>query len=303
MILSGSELCGRWIASSLICIAVWQLGLGSPSPAAEVSETAKKAKAILEQRCYACHGEAGSADGGINFVLDRSRLVKRKKVVPGKSAESPLFRQVKTGSMPKDAEPLSKDELEVLKTWIDSGADDFNPPPKNAVKVTQETPLEVGTKLKVKWGRSRNDATGVSLPENGGVEIKGEGWSTAEVVAPECFVIDKAVLAKLEANAKKTTTSDNPTKPDDKPITSTEDTGKFKLVLAAPGAKKIAVIKLVMEITGLDLSDAKELVDSTPFEIKGNLSKADAKKWQKKLKDAGASAEIEAAKTDAEKEK
>ncbi len=35
-----------------------------------------------------------------------------------------------------------------------------------------------------------------------------------------------------------------------------------------------------MEITGLDLTDAKELVDSTPFEIKGNLSKTDAEKWQ-----------------------
>ena len=70
-----------------------------------------------------------------------------------------------------------------------------------------------------------------------------------------------------------------------------------------PGTKKVAVIKLVMEITGLDLTDAKELVDSTPFEIKDNLSKADAEKWQKKLNDAGASAEIEAAKADAEKEK
>ena len=175
--------------------------------------------------------------------------------------------------------------------------------PKNAVKVTQETPLEAGTKLKVEWARTWSDATVVSLPENGGVEIKWEGWSTVEVVARECFIIDKAVLAKLEANAKKTTKSDKPTMPDDKPTTSEESTGKFKLVLAAPGTKKIAVIKLVMEITGLDLTDAKELVDSTPFEIKGNLSKADAEKWQKKLTDAGASAEIEAAKADAEKEK
>ena len=84
--------------------------------AAERSEVAQKAKAILSQKCYSCHGEAGSADGGINFMLDRERLVKRKKLVPGKSDDSLIFRQVKAGTMPKGDEPLTAGELDTLES-------------------------------------------------------------------------------------------------------------------------------------------------------------------------------------------
>ncbi|MBC7815288.1 MAG: cytochrome c, partial [Planctomycetaceae bacterium] len=98
------------------------------SSAESPTELAQKAKAILQAKCHSCHGEGGSSDGNINFMLDRNRLVKRRKIVPGKSVESVLFRQVKTGTMPKGDEPLSKDEIDTLKRWIDGGAADFNPP-------------------------------------------------------------------------------------------------------------------------------------------------------------------------------
>lgn len=93
----------------------------------EKSELPSKAKAILTAKCYSCHGEAGSADGGINFILNRDRLVKRRKLVIGKSDDSVIFRQIKTGRMPKDDDPLSAEEIDVMKRWIDSGAVDFNP--------------------------------------------------------------------------------------------------------------------------------------------------------------------------------
>lgn len=107
----------------------------------EKSELPQKAKAILTTKCYSCHGEAGSADGGINFMLNRDRLVKRRKLVVGKSADSVIFRQVKTGRMPKDNEPLSADEVDVLKRWIDSGAVDFNPKVKARTFISSDDVL------------------------------------------------------------------------------------------------------------------------------------------------------------------
>ena len=89
---------------------------------------AKQAKAVLEKHCYACHGEGGAAEGGVNYVLDVPRLVSRGTVVARNSAMSKLFTQVRDGNMPKDGAPLSKVEMETLQQWIDAGATDFNPP-------------------------------------------------------------------------------------------------------------------------------------------------------------------------------
>ena len=108
--------------------AVWGLVATRTSVAESPAELAQKAKTILQAKCHSCHGEAGSSDGNLNFMLDRNRLVKRRKIVPGKSVESVLFRQVKTDTMPKGDEPLSKDEVDTLKRWIDGGATDLNPP-------------------------------------------------------------------------------------------------------------------------------------------------------------------------------
>ena len=58
------------------------------------------------------------------------------------------------------------------------------------------------------------------------------------------------------------------------------------------GKNKFAVIKIVMEITGLDIKDAKELVENTPIPLKQGLEKADAEKLRKKITDAGGTAEV-----------
>src|SRR5262245_14967571 len=56
----------------------------APAPAAEDQATvAGKAHAILEQYCHRCHGRDGSLEGGMNYILDRDKLVARKKVLPG----------------------------------------------------------------------------------------------------------------------------------------------------------------------------------------------------------------------------
>ena len=67
---------------------------------------------------------------------------------------------------------------------------------------------------------------------------------------------------------------------------------EFDVVLKGPGANKINVIKVVRELTGLGLKEAKELVDSAPKPIKTGISKADADSVAEKLKAAGADVEV-----------
>ena len=71
-----------------------------------------------------------------------------------------------------------------------------------------------------------------------------------------------------------------------------EEKTEFDVVLAEAGASKMGVIKLVKEITGLGLKEAKELVDNAPKTIKEAASKADAEDIKKKLEDAGAKVEL-----------
>ena len=89
---------------------------------------AKQARAILKAHCFVCHGEDGAAEGGLNFILDANRLVSRRIVVPKDPLKSKLYRQVKSGNMPKDLDPLSPVEIETLRKWIEGGGRDFNPP-------------------------------------------------------------------------------------------------------------------------------------------------------------------------------
>ena len=67
---------------------------------------------------------------------------------------------------------------------------------------------------------------------------------------------------------------------------------EFDVILASAGGSKMGVIKLVKEITGLGLKEAKELVDNAPKPIKEGISQADADEIKKKLEDAGATVEI-----------
>lgn len=74
------------------------------------------------------------------------------------------------------------------------------------------------------------------------------------------------------------------------PVVEEKDT--FDVVLTAAGANKINVIKVVRELTGLGLKEAKDLVDGAPKNVKEGVSKDDAEKMKKQLTDAGASVEL-----------
>jgi large subunit ribosomal protein L7/L12 len=71
-----------------------------------------------------------------------------------------------------------------------------------------------------------------------------------------------------------------------------EEKTEFTVVLKGGGANKIGVIKVVREVTGLGLKDAKDLVDGAPKEVKAGVNKTEAQDIEKKLKEAGADVEV-----------
>lgn len=71
-----------------------------------------------------------------------------------------------------------------------------------------------------------------------------------------------------------------------------EEKTEFDVILKAAGAQKLAVVKLVKELTSLGLKEAKELVDGAPKALKEGVSKEEAESLKKSLEEAGAEVEI-----------
>jgi large subunit ribosomal protein L7/L12 len=71
-----------------------------------------------------------------------------------------------------------------------------------------------------------------------------------------------------------------------------EEQTEFDVILASAGASKINVIKVVRELTGLGLKEAKEIVDNAPKALKEKVSKEEAESMKAKLEEAGASVEV-----------
>jgi large subunit ribosomal protein L7/L12 len=73
---------------------------------------------------------------------------------------------------------------------------------------------------------------------------------------------------------------------------SEEAQTEFDVILKAPGGSKLAVVKLVKELTGLGLKEAKELVDNSPRPVKEGVSKDEAESLKAQLEEAGAEVEL-----------
>jgi large subunit ribosomal protein L7/L12 len=71
-----------------------------------------------------------------------------------------------------------------------------------------------------------------------------------------------------------------------------EEKSEFDVILTAAGGSKLAVVKLVKELTGLGLKEAKELVDGAPKPVKEGVSKDEAESLKKQLEEAGAEVEL-----------
>ncbi|TAJ80459.1 50S ribosomal protein L7/L12 [bacterium] len=76
------------------------------------------------------------------------------------------------------------------------------------------------------------------------------------------------------------------------PAAAQEEKTEFNVVLADVGEKKIQVIKVVRELTGLGLKEAKDLVDGAPKPVKDGVSKAEAETIKKKIEEVGGKVEI-----------
>ena len=72
-----------------------------------------------------------------------------------------------------------------------------------------------------------------------------------------------------------------------------EEQTAFTVILKSGGASKLGVVKIVKDLTGLGLKEAKDLVDSAPKPVKEGISKADAEAMVAKLKEAGADVEMQ----------
>ena len=72
-----------------------------------------------------------------------------------------------------------------------------------------------------------------------------------------------------------------------------EEKSAFNVILKATGANKLGIVKIVKELTGLGLKEAKDLVDGAPKAIKEGVDKATSEDMKKKLTDAGAEVEIQ----------
>jgi mono/diheme cytochrome c family protein len=95
---------------------------------ANEAELASKAKQILTDACYACHGLEGSNEGGFNFVLHVPRMTDGDAyIAPGDPAGSFLFERIASGEMPPEGEGVkfTEADAQTLKDWIKAGAPDF----------------------------------------------------------------------------------------------------------------------------------------------------------------------------------
>ncbi len=71
-----------------------------------------------------------------------------------------------------------------------------------------------------------------------------------------------------------------------------EEQTEFTVIMTSFGAKKVDVIKIVREVTGLGLKEAKDMVEAIPAHVKDGIPKADAEAIKKKLEEAGATVEV-----------
>ena len=108
----------------------------------------------------------------------------------------------------------------------------------------------------------------------------------------ELVTLTKALEEKWGVKAAPVAMAAAPAAAGAAPAAAAEEKTEFTVVLKGGGANKIGVIKVVREVTGLGLKDAKDLVDGAPKEVKAGVNKTEAQDIEKKLKEAGAEVEV-----------
>jgi hypothetical protein len=128
----------------LALVGITSVPLHAAAPPVSVpADLASSALAIFRRACHRCHGEDGAVEGGLNYILDRDKLVARGKIVPGQPARSRLYRRLVEGSMPPAGQKPrpTPDEVALLRKWIEAGAPSGKPYVE-PVLVSEATVLE-----------------------------------------------------------------------------------------------------------------------------------------------------------------
>ena len=99
----------------------------TPRAAASGRELALRARALLNQHCFQCHGLNGVAVKNV-FILDRARLISSRIITPG-DENSLLLKMIERDAMPPAEEKLSAEEKSTIRRWILAGAQDWNDSP------------------------------------------------------------------------------------------------------------------------------------------------------------------------------
>jgi WD40 repeat protein len=115
-------------------------------PTPDEAALAGKARAVLATHCHRCHGQDGAAEGGLNYLLDRNRLLSTRLVEAGAAGRSLLLRRIRRGEMPpEDEKPRpGPEDLAALEKWITAGAPDWDEasrrpiPPAEVVRRVRE---------------------------------------------------------------------------------------------------------------------------------------------------------------------
>jgi mono/diheme cytochrome c family protein len=112
------------IMRSTGCVLLVCAGLPAFARAADADNQATRAQTVLKTHCSRCHSPDGKAKGGFDFVLDRTKMVARGKIVAGQPEESEVYQRVRDEAMPpKGIKPrVSPEDRALLKQWIEAGA-------------------------------------------------------------------------------------------------------------------------------------------------------------------------------------
>jgi len=108
----------------LLTLAILAVDASTAAHADETATLAQQAHRIRDTYCARCHGQNGSAKGGLGYILNRPQLIAAKMIVPGKPDDSELLVRIREGSMPPEGVKLrpTPEEIAVLEKWIESGA-------------------------------------------------------------------------------------------------------------------------------------------------------------------------------------
>jgi hypothetical protein len=133
------------------------LNAGRLAAGTEPADLAEKARASLRANCHRCHGREGAVEGGMNYVLDRDKLIARKKVFPGQAEQSRLFKRMAAGEMPPPGEQPrpSPADLVIIKQWIDAGAPSALPAVQRSMITEAEVQDRILADLEKREKRSR----------------------------------------------------------------------------------------------------------------------------------------------------